>query len=496
MKRIIILACMLMLLIIGCSEDDEEIIEETLDVSYLPVVVGNWWEYAEADYPEDTVILSVTGTTNLKDGKNVFIIESERDRGYLSRAVNDMVLFHETLDDLSGELIYRSILSVGTTWQNSLASVKVASRDIVSTPSGIFEDCYRVDVKVVDEHDYYSIWLAKNVGPVKIAEIDPDDQEIEESIVLSDYGVAGSDSDKLFPVDSSSADYPKVKSISVKSGAEIGNSESIYVSFSKPMESVSITVTGASGSVISSGNSAVWIPDNKIPSGEHTLIIDGYDTENQSLLEPTFIKFRVVPDDDIFKGNPPLVTSVSIAEGSQVAGNQAITVTFSKAVTSATIIVTGATGTTTVAGKTATWTPTGEIPPGAHTMTVSAEDSAGQALEGAVPINFTAVAPNNTPPALDGGACDPKDGGTGVDPADYPEKLTLVFTEALTDATVTAKDPDFKSTEELAGNTLTITFLQYSMPNETEFVITIFATDAAGNTAEIEYGFTTMAKEG
>ncbi|MBD3184139.1 hypothetical protein GF312_17780, partial [Candidatus Poribacteria bacterium] len=138
-------------------------------------------------------------------------------------------------------------------------------------------------------------------------------------------------------------------------------------------------------------------------------------------------------------GPAPTVTSVSITEGAQVAGNQSITVTFSKAVASATITVTGATGTTTVAGKTATWTPTGEIPPGAHTMTVSAEDSAGQALEGAVPINFTAVAPDNTPPDLDAGSCDPEDGADGVDPADYPETLTVVFTEDLAEATVTAK---------------------------------------------------------
>jgi hypothetical protein len=200
-------------------------------------------------------------------------------------------------------------------------------------------------------------------------------------------------------------------------------------------------------------------------------------------------------DEEEDAGPAPNVVSVSVAEGAQVAGNQSITVTFSKAVTSATITVTGAAGATTVAGKVATWTPSGDIPPGAHTLTIDAEDSAGQALEGAVPVNFTAVAPDNVPPALDGGKCDPKDGTDGVDPADYPETLTVVFTEDLSDATVTAKSPDFKSTEELAGNTLTITFLQYSMPNETEFELTISATDAAGNSADIDYGFTTMAKE-
>ena len=195
------------------------------------------------------------------------------------------------------------------------------------------------------------------------------------------------------------------------------------------------------------------------------------------------------------KGDPPTVVDYGIAEGAQVAGNQAITVTFSKAMGSVTITVTGAAGTTVVSGKTATWTPTGAIPAGNHTMTVDGEDTFGQALEGATPVNFTAVAPDTTPPAIDDANCDPKNGADGVDPADYPEQLVIAFTEELSDAKITAKDPDFKSTEELAGNTLTVKFLQYSMPNETEFKFTIAATDKAGNKADLEYGFTTMAKE-
>jgi hypothetical protein len=202
-------------------------------------------------------------------------------------------------------------------------------------------------------------------------------------------------------------------------------------------------------------------------------------------------------DDDDETGPPPNFVSWSITEGQQLAGNASIIATFDKAVASATITVTGATGTTTAAGKTATWAPTGDIPPGAHTATVTAEDSAGQALEGAVPVNFTAVAPDNTPPALDGAKCDPKDGATGVDPADYPDGVVAAFSEALSSATVTSQDPEFKFTEELSadGKSLSINFLQYSMPNETEFTIEVTVSDLAGNEAALEYSFTTMAKE-
>jgi hypothetical protein len=198
-------------------------------------------------------------------------------------------------------------------------------------------------------------------------------------------------------------------------------------------------------------------------------------------------------------GPPPSVDTVTLSEGQQIAGNASITVSFSKAVESADITVSGATGTVTgLPGKTAIWTPSPDIPPGAHTLTITAEDSAGQGLDPAfTPVNFTAIAPDPDPPVLDDAKCDPKNGADGVDPADYPEKIEIAFNEALSAAKVTAAEPEFKSTEELSadGKVLTITFLQYSMPNETEFVITVSATDLAGNTAELEYGFTTMEKE-
>jgi|GEM_PF-1955771 len=198
-------------------------------------------------------------------------------------------------------------------------------------------------------------------------------------------------------------------------------------------------------------------------------------------------------------GPAPKVDAVNISEGQQIAGNASIVVTFSKSVASATITVSGATGAVTgIPGKQATWTPSPDIPPGAHTLSITAEDSAGQGLDPAfTPINFTAIAPDPDPPELDDGKCDPKNGADGVDPADYPETIEIAFNEALSEAKITAKEPDFKSTEELSadGKVLVITFLQYELPNETEVAITVSATDLAGNSADLEYGFTTMEKE-
>lgn len=199
-------------------------------------------------------------------------------------------------------------------------------------------------------------------------------------------------------------------------------------------------------------------------------------------------------DDDVVE--PPVFVSWSITEGQELAGNATITATFDKSVTSATITVTGAAGTTVAAGKSATWTPTGTIPAGSHAASVTAENDGGS-LEGAVPVNFTATAPDTTKPALAGASCDPKDGASGIDPADYPEVIVATFSEALKTATITGKDPDFKSTDALSadGKTLEISFLQYSMPNETPFTITIEATDMSNNTDTLEWTFETMAKE-
>jgi methionine-rich copper-binding protein CopC len=202
-------------------------------------------------------------------------------------------------------------------------------------------------------------------------------------------------------------------------------------------------------------------------------------------------------DDDEEAGPPPQFESWNIADGAELAGNATITANFDKPIATATITVTGATGSTAVSGKSATFTPSPAMSAGAHTASVTAEDSDGQAAEGTTSVNFTATAPDTTPPALDGAKCDPPDGADGVDPADYPEKITLAFSEKLSDASVTLKDPDINTTNELAadGMTFVLNLLKVTLSNEQTYTIGVLAKDMAGNEAELEYSFTTMAKE-
>ena len=90
-------------------------------------------------------------------------------------------------------------------------------------------------------------------------------------------------------------------------------------------------------------------------------------------------------------GPEPLkVLSVSIADGSIVAGTIAITVSFNNEVEEVEISITGSQGSVKRNGKFAVWTAIGEMPPGDHDLTVTAVDVFGQELGHFEPISFTA----------------------------------------------------------------------------------------------------------
>lgn len=179
-------------LLIGCGEDDDP---KTITPNYLPIEVGNYWTFIEPDYPEESATIFITGTTKLSNGKTVFIAKTdEDDKGYLSRAADDLLLFHKTLSHLQGELIYSPPIKVGTTWQGQEGEAEVVAQETVNTPAGIFQNCFRINVRVDDDYDdvYYSIWLAKNVGPVKLSFIDTSEGNVGDSIVLRNYSTGRS----------------------------------------------------------------------------------------------------------------------------------------------------------------------------------------------------------------------------------------------------------------------------------------------------------------
>ena len=187
----IVISVTLISLIMSCGSDDDQVI---ITENHLPIAVGNFWTFIDIDpgyFNDDSGSIFITGTTKLSNGKTAFIAEVTdeygNDRGYLSRAANDLLLFHKALNDLQGELIYSPPIKVGTTWQGREGEAEVIVQETVNTPAGIFQNCFRINVRVVDDNDYYSIWLAKDVGPVKLAVIDTRDGEIESTIVLEKF---------------------------------------------------------------------------------------------------------------------------------------------------------------------------------------------------------------------------------------------------------------------------------------------------------------------
>jgi hypothetical protein len=132
-----------------------------------------------------------------------------------------------------------------------------------------------------------------------------------------------------------------------------------------------------------------------------------------------------------------------------------------------------------------------------YTMNIEATDEAGQSLEGFTPLNFVIVIPDFWPPRVCGVECDPRKGAVDVDPEEYTEQLIIAFNEPLVEAEVLSTDPefDFAFNFNEGRSVMEVRFLNYAMPYETEFRITVSATDLARNTAEDIYWFTTIARE-
>lgn len=199
-------------------------------------------------------------------------------------------------------------------------------------------------------------------------------------------------------------------------------------------------------------------------------------------------------DDDCADNVAPKVNSVT-PDGGTVSLNTNITVTLSKAVDSISITFGGAAvSASTTDKKVYTFTPSKE---GAgQALAITAEDSCGASLDPAYAgATFEVAAADADAPELVGDSCEPKDGADGLDPVGITQ-IVLAFNEALSDVTVDLVEPSENINATLDGDTVTIEFLGgWTLGNEVAVEIKIAATDLAGNAADIDYGFTTMAKE-
>lgn len=195
---------------------------------------------------------------------------------------------------------------------------------------------------------------------------------------------------------------------------------------------------------------------------------------------------------------PIEVKSMSVSEGASISGNTAITITFNrKAEGEVDIAVSGATGVVTWAGTIATWTPSADMTPGDHTLSIS---SSKVDVTGTTTVKFKATAPDKVKPKIVDNQCDPENGGTGIDPADYGEKLVVTFSEPMDTKSIKVSklDPtDMKLLAEPAADGLSVAlkFQKYTLANETKYTVELIGNDLAGNALESGvFSFTTMAK--
>jgi hypothetical protein len=201
-------------------------------------------------------------------------------------------------------------------------------------------------------------------------------------------------------------------------------------------------------------------------------------------------------EDNADKTAPTMLSSTP-ATGASIAANGTVSMVFSEAMKEVTVA--GAAGAVALGadGKTAVWTPTGNMATGAVTLTVGGSDKAGNALTAAT-VALTVKAADTTPPDIDAANSSPANGATGVDPATVT-KIVVTFTETMGEVKLDSFEPkDAKVDSKFDGDkTLTISFLGgYKLSNEMTITATVSGKDGAGNALKTTaYTFTTMKKE-
>jgi hypothetical protein len=192
------------------------------------------------------------------------------------------------------------------------------------------------------------------------------------------------------------------------------------------------------------------------------------------------------------EGTVAVITGATPPEGSEIAGNTEITITFDNPALDVTVNGTPATG----SGKAWKWK--GTIPEGAATLSVAwtnEDESAGSGT-----LSYTVTPVDETPPAI--ASSDPGDGDDDLDPEALNEDgMEIKFSEPVKKATVdvTIDGEPLKWTVEMSDDGMTATVVMLKggeLPYESEIVLIVNAEDAAGNKLEdAEITFTTAAKE-
>ena len=304
--------------------------------------------------------------------------------------------------------------------------------------------------------------------------------------------------------------------------AGVSRSTPVSATFSEPMTNATLTPSSitlaptaggaaVTGSVSVSGNTATFTPSAILAGSTQftaTVTTAAKDAAGNALASNFTWTFTTVAAPDV---TPPTITGNTPANGATgVALNTAPTVTFSESMQNATITTSSFTlvttsggvavpGSVTVAGNTATYTPSASLAGSTQftaTVTTAVKDAAGNALVANTSWTFTTgAAPDVTPPTVISVA--PANAATGVS---RTTTVSATFSEPMQNATLTTASVTLATTTggvaiagtvSVSGNTATIT-PSATLAGSTQFTATITtaAKDVAGNALASNFTWT------
>lgn len=181
MKKLLLLIP-LVILIVGCGEDEEGTV-------FFPLSVGNEWNFdmtMTETTPSDTTVVTgtqsqeITAETTLDDGTAVFeqtmIMTMEIDTlttivdtsiEYIEET-EDFLLAYDNKADTIPDTVAALPPEVGKTWNvDDSTTAEYIGQESVTVPAGTFSDCWKM-VQIESTNDTVWIYVADNVGPVKI----------------------------------------------------------------------------------------------------------------------------------------------------------------------------------------------------------------------------------------------------------------------------------------------------------------------------------------